>query len=361
MTTPPRTGRRSGLALALTFALALTACSSGDGEQPPGTVELQVPTEVNALLDPGPVTGQPAADEPSFERSEINIELYPRNPLSFPQDGVPKGQTTKHHLDDSKVYPGVGHDYWVYVPQQYDETQPANLILFQDGDYFLNEDTVYPTTVLDNMIASGDIPPTIAIFVDPGDAGPGLPVYGGDSKNRSVEYDSVDAKYSQFVVDELMPAALDGYNIVDDPQGRIIVGDSSSGNSAFAVAWHRNDQFANVISSSGSFVNIRGGSIWPFAVRTEDKKNIKTFLAVGENDLDILFGDWLAANYDMASALDYKGYDYQLVEGKSGHTLKFLGSFFPEVLQWYWSDGPAVNPAHTVVTSPGEKPAKFGR
>jgi len=44
---------------------------------------------------------------------------------SLVQDGVPTGTVTKRVLRTSRIYPGTEHDYWVYVPAQYDQTRPA--------------------------------------------------------------------------------------------------------------------------------------------------------------------------------------------------------------------------------------------
>ena len=189
--------------------------------------------------------------------------------------------------------------------------------------------------VLDNLIAKGELPMTIALMIAPGDKGPGLPIYGG-SGNRSIEYDSVDDLYAKFLIDELMPATVGKYNISTKPEDNCIYGISSSGNSALAVAWHRNDRFGKLITASGSFVNIRGAHVWPFAIRSHEKKNIKLFMTVGELDLNIVFGDWLTANYDVAKALEYRGYDYMMAVHKAGHTAAVMHYMLPDALRWLW-------------------------
>ena len=50
--------------------------------------------------------------------------------------------------------------------------------------------------------------------------------------------------------------------------------------------------------------------------------------------------DWPLANYDMASALAYKEYDYQFMFGEGGHSLKHGGAAFPDTLRWLWRDYP---------------------
>ena len=49
-------------------------------------------------------------------------------------------------------------------------------------------------------------------------------------------------------------------------------------------------------------------------------------LVSGERDNDNDRGNWPIANQDMASALKYKGYDYQFVFGDGGHNLRQAAS-----------------------------------
>src|SRR5262249_20245671 len=154
-------------------------------------------------------------------------------------DGVPRGEVSKHHWKGRKIYPEVERDYWLYVPKQYDGTTPACLMVFQDGALYLGADVNAPT-VFDNLIHQREMPVTIGLFVNPGDKGPGNPVYGG-TDNRSLEYDSQGDTYARFLLDELIPEVRNTYQITDGPTGRAICGMSSGGICAFTVAWERPD------------------------------------------------------------------------------------------------------------------------
>ena len=66
-------------------------------------------------------------------------EPYRMSGDSLPLDGIPQGIVARGFLADSSVYPGVGHEYRVYVPNQYDGSEPAALIVFLDGLSYLNE------------------------------------------------------------------------------------------------------------------------------------------------------------------------------------------------------------------------------
>lgn len=265
-------------------------------------------------------------------------EPYSPGPDSLVKEGVPQGKLTRYRHVGQKIYPGVERDYQVYVPQQYDASQPAALMVFQDGAMYL-ENKVNATTVFDNLIHSGELPVTIGVFVEPGEKGPGMPIWGG-SDNRSFEYDSLNDNYARFLLEELLAEVEKEYSITTDPAGRAICGISSGGICAFTVGWERPDAFSKVVSHCGSFTNVRGGYNYPFMIRMAEPKPLRVFLQSGAQDFDLVFGNWPLANRSMASALEYQGYDYQFVFGEGGHTLKHGGSIFPDTLRWLWRDYP---------------------
>jgi enterochelin esterase-like enzyme len=277
-------------------------------------------------------------DAPRFARAVSVDEPYAPGPDAQAQPGVPPGRLTSLRHRSQAVYPGVERGCQVYVPAQVDPSTPANLLVFQDGANYLAPAVKAPV-VLDNLIHARRIPPTIALFVEPGERGPGMPLYGGDT-NRSLEYDSTDDAYVRFLLDELMPAALAGLNVTADPRGRAICGLSSGGQCAFTAAWHRPEQFGGVISHVGSFTAIRGGHEWPNRIRRAPPKPLRVFLQAGENDLDIVHGNWFHASQQMAAALAYAGYDHRFVAGTGGHSIKHGGALLPETLCWLWRDHP---------------------
>ena len=65
------------------------------------------------------------------------------------------------------------------------------------------------------------------------------------------------------IVDELMPVLNKEYNISKDPERHGIGGSSSGAIAAFTVAWERPNDFRKVLSIVGSFINIRGGNVYP--------------------------------------------------------------------------------------------------
>jgi enterochelin esterase family protein len=257
---------------------------------------------------------------------------------SFPQEGVPRGEVTKHSFTNSAVYPGTMRDYWVYVPKQYDAAKPAALMVFQDGGGYQSTNGQYRvTTVFDNLIAKKEMPVTIGVFVNPGVV-PATEPGRQDRRNRSFEYDSLGDAYAKFLLNELLPEVAKQYNLTTDPELRAIGGASSGGICAFTVAWERPDAFRKVLSHIGSFTNIRGGHVYPALIRKTEKKPLRVFLQDGSGDLDNLHGNWPLANQEMAAALKFMRYDYKFEFGTEGHNGKHGGAILPDSLRWLWRD-----------------------
>jgi hypothetical protein len=60
-------------------------------------------------------------------------EVYRLGPDSHRQEDVPEGTVAEHVWKESQVFPGTIRRYWVYVPAQYKESEPAAVMVFQDG------------------------------------------------------------------------------------------------------------------------------------------------------------------------------------------------------------------------------------
>src|SRR6185295_18184986 len=205
--------------------------------------------------------------------------FYTLGPDSLPRDGVPKGEVRGPFKMPSKAYPGVEHNYWVYVPVQYDASREVNLMVFHDGATYLKADGFYRAqNVIDNLIYRGDIPVMIGAFIDPG-------VNVADGKSiRQEEYDPLGDRYSKVIVDELLPALYKDYKISRDPDRHGIAGWSSGAIAAFTVAWERGDQFHKVLTGIGTFVDLKGGYVYPEKVLASEKKPIRIFMIDGRND-----------------------------------------------------------------------------
>jgi enterochelin esterase family protein len=256
---------------------------------------------------------------------------------SMEKAGFPKGKVTDFVFSNSKVFPGTKRRIHLYVPAQYDAKKETAVMVFQDGHTYVNPNGEFRvTTVFDNLIAARDMPPVIGIFIDPGHKGDFKPEAPWENNNRSFEYDTLSADYATFLIDEILPLVGEDYSLTKDPDLRAICGTSSGGICAWTVAWERPDAFRKVVSSIGSFTNIRGGDAYPGLIRKTEKKPIRGFFQEGINDLDNEHGNWPLGNMAMESALKFKGYDHRYVWGHGAHNGKHMGAIFPDAMRWLW-------------------------
>ncbi|GAM66058.1 hypothetical protein JCM19232_1576 [Vibrio ishigakensis] len=207
---------------------------------------------------------------------------------------MPKGNVTKHQWISSFFLLGkTTRDYWLYVPKQYDPKIPIGLMVFQDGEEYVDENGYFKVPqVFDELIHKEAMPPVIGLFVNSGhNVNVPSPKSHWESSFRSYEYDSLGDEYTRFLIEELIPEIGKEYNLTNNPKMRAICGMSSGGICAFTAAWERPDYFHKVMSHIGSFTDIRGGHVYPNLVRKSSKKDIKVFLQDGSNDLDIHFGN----------------------------------------------------------------------
>ena len=314
--------------VAMAIALMIAATEIGTAQRAPG----------------GPATPSP------FDA------FYSLGPDSLPREGVPKGEVRGPFKLPSKAYPGVEHSYWVYVPAAYDASREVSLMVFHDGATYLKADGNYRAqNVLDNLIYRGDIPVMIGAFIDPG-------VQVADGRSiRQDEYDALGPQYSKVIVDELLPALYKDYKISRDPERHGIAGWSSGAIAAFTVAWERPDQFHKVLTGIGTFVDLKGGYVYPEKVLAGEKKPIRIFMIDGRNDnrgTNAQGGpydphrDWFLQNVRLMEALTKKGYDVNYSWGMGVHSHNMGGAMLPEMMRWLWRDQPvSLDPGDTVERS----------
>jgi enterochelin esterase family protein len=260
------------------------------------------------------------------------LEVYETHPDARERVNVPKGKVTQMPPWRSNVFPGTTRDWWVYVPAQYNPANPAAVMVFQDGAGARQ----YVVPVFDNLIAQGDMPVTVGIFVEPG----GIKA---PRDNRSFEYDTLSDQYARFLLEEILPEVEKTVRLRSDPAGRAIAGQSSGAIAAFTAAWERPGEFSKVLSGIGSFTNIQsgkslreGGHNYAAMIRKAPRKPIRIFMQDGANDLDNQHGSWWLANQTLARSLAYAGYDYRFEQGQGFHNNNHIRAILPDALRWLW-------------------------
>ena len=265
----------------------------------------------------------------------------PFDPATVKVEEKKRGEVLKFNLNDSQIYPGTEREILVYVPQQYKSNKPACLLVCMDGILY------DATTVMDNLIASGEMPVTIGVFVNPG------VVYDEDREvvryNRCKEFDSTDDTFARFLEEEVLPR-VEGMKtekgktiaLSEDANDRAITGASSGGIAAFTAAWNRPDLFSRVYTTVGTFVAMRGGHEYPAIVRKTEPKPLRIYMQDGWYDVwNPIFGEWFEYNMLMESAFNFAGYEVFHHWNRGNHSIKYGTLAFPDAMRWLWKGYPA--------------------
>lgn len=272
---------------------------------------------------------------------QVQNASYPDDPALTVRPETSQGDIIECTLDNSQIYPGTARTIKIYVPKQYDGQRPACLLVCLDGVVYYKM-----TTVMDNLIFTGEMPVTIGVFIDPGvikDSAGNVVRY-----NRSNEFDRIDGTFARFIETEVLPMVenitlQDGRNLKlsRSASDRAITGASSGGIASFVAAWSRPDLFSRVYCTVGTFVSMRGGHTLPALVRKTEPKHLRIFLHDGEYDAwNPLFGEWFEYNKLMESALNFAGYEYTYKWDRSKHNIKHGAKMFPDAMRWLWRNHP---------------------
>lgn len=285
---------------------------------------------------------------------------YVLGPDSQVHEGVPQGKW-EEFIWDSQIFPNTKRHVGIYAPAQYKPEEPTRVMIFQDGvRQYSTRGTTEETrrkalldqyrvpNVFDNLMHRKELPPIIGIFVDPGSGNIEGRNGNPDFSNRSFEYDTVSDQFASFLEKEILPEVTRrGYNLRTDADGRALCGISSGGICSFTAVWQRPDLFNKALVNIGSFVDLRGGHVYPGLIREAERKPLRIFLQDGMNDNrnGNALRSWGEQNLLLAAALQNKGYDYQFVWGDGAHTHKHGASILPESLKWLWRTDAPTPPA----------------
>lgn len=281
-------------------------------------------------------------------------------PYSYLKPRVPRGTLTEKAVFTSKIYDGMQSDYWVYTPAQYDPKTPAALMVWDDGQQFINRDSssIRLLEVIDNLTYEKKLPVIVCVFTMPGVAtmAAGTPFYQAVQKAakadtpaartsalRGVEYETLSGQYARFLRDELLPEVQAKFNIRADGYSRAIAGLSSGALGAFNAAWEQPDQFSRVLAWVTPFTSGQwqpgmrdGGNIYPFRIRKEPKKNLRIWLQDGCDDAENANGSVPLQNIEVANSLKLQGYDFYFSFGVGGHSPMQGSAELPQSLAWLW-------------------------
>lgn len=162
----------------------------------------------------------------------------PAEPWLAPRDAVAKGKVET--FDASSRLLGNVRKVSIYTPANYGARSSGYpyIVLFDREAYLQSVPTA---TILDNLIATGDIAPLVAIFVS-----------SIDETHRDTEL-RPNPRFGSFIVDELLPQVRKRWHLSRDPRHAIIGGSSLGGLASANIARLHPQVFGNVLSMSGSY------------------------------------------------------------------------------------------------------------
>ena len=210
----------------------------------------------------------------------------------------------------------------VYLPNEHQEHKRYPLLLCLDGEEYCNYGGI--TTVLDNLMGSNEMLPTIVVFIS--------------AIDRDREY-AANPLYAKFLSSEVLKHIEGRYNIHKSPSKRAIMGVDLGAITALYTTWRHSNTFDNVLLQSGRFiftdVGDHGlGSDWDSMVNfvnsiRETPTLPKTiYLSCG------IFDPMIYYNRTMAHSWEREDIRFRYVESKDGHNWLSWRDRLREGLTW---------------------------
>ena len=206
------------------FARAMVARGFADAQNP----ERLFPTY-------GVLAGmQPAAT--GLDVWESTVQLPDAEPFPHLGPSPERGLVTEHPFV-SRATPET-RTVAIYLPAFYDPSTRYPLVLFFDGEHY--RDVGRMPEILNHAIASGRIPPLIAVFW-----------HNRDASSRTAELTRTP-ELSSTISDELWPWLDANFSITRDPRLRVVSGFSLGGLASLWVGLERPEVFGSVLAVSPS-------------------------------------------------------------------------------------------------------------
>jgi enterochelin esterase-like enzyme len=290
---------------------------------------------VHDPLNPHTYTFERDEEDPDgFElvRSVLRMPKAAAQPLNERGADVAAGMIEMHRLRSGILE--NERRVWVYKPAGYDPErgEAYDLLVLFDGAGFARMSPL--PAILDNLTASGAIPPLVAV----------MPC--SLSQELRLKELLLHEPFNRFLSEELMPWIHEGIHATEDPQRTVVAGASAGGIAAAHAAFERPELFGNVLSLSGAFSYAPGmlNSGWvgehewlARRIAASDKRPVRFYLSAGTLETKSLrnTGDGpnlLVANRHLRTVLEAKGHSVWLSEFPGGHDMISWQGVIPEGL-----------------------------
>jgi enterochelin esterase-like enzyme len=233
----------------------------------------------------------------------LELPGAPKDDWHIARPNVPKGELEQFTLESQALQEARG--LRLYTPANFDPKSDHAFAVFFDGEDC--ERLMAIPVVLDNLIAAGHIPPTVALLVD-----------SQATRGRDLVFSD---PFVRFIADEALPWAVGQRRLRLTPQTTLIGGVSLGGLTAAYVAQERPHLFGNVLSQSGAYWRTHpeqpaAEEGWfPGEVARRPATNVRYYLEVGRFESPAM----VAENRRLRDVLAAKGNDVTYCEYNSGH------------------------------------------
>jgi len=234
--------------------------------------------------------------------SYVELPDAPSEPWRVLGPGMARGNLARTNFRSSVL--GNERALWTYTPARLDPTTPQYplLVLLDGGAY--THSSAPAVAILDFLIATKQIPPTLAILV------------GNTVRSRELP----SPMFATFLATELVPWAAKNHSASGDPADIVIAGSSLGGFAASFAGFQHPDVFGNVLSMSGSYWWEWGNQEEPGWLTRQfeeaPRKSLRFFVAVGAMEKA---DSQLATNRRFRDVLTEKGYSITYQEFNGGH------------------------------------------
>jgi enterochelin esterase family protein len=247
---------------------------------------------------------------PAFTPCLFSLAEAPDTPAQtwrVQRPGTPTGELEQHNWSSAIL--GNTRRVWTYTPAGWDPGQrDTPLLLAFDGWDAVNV-TRLPV-VLDNLIAAGAIPPTVAVLID-----------CGTLEMRVRELDA-DEPFTSCLAQELLPWAGEHWRLALDRSRTVVAGISLGGKAATFAGLRRPDLFGKVIAQSAAVTLSEPGVVEELAQRAPStpSERLEIYLDVGLLEIDSS-GDraFLGGVRNLCGLLRSAGHGVHCVELACGH------------------------------------------
>ncbi len=288
--------------------------------EPDARLDYHLLVDGQDMGDPRNPRGAPSAFGP---RAELRMPSFHDAQLWQPRAGVPAGAISVHHFSSS-LYPSTRR-VAIYTPPGYSADARYACVVFHDGGDYLRFGGA--THILNNLLAEGAIPPTVAVFVAP-----------SSEHGRVADYDLND-RYAALICDELLPWLAERVQLHEDPRTRAIVGASFGGLIALYIAYGRPDRFG-LVGSQSAYVGRDGDAIVRLFRGTE-RLPLRLHLIVGTYETEVgsldrgaAEADFVRANRLLRDVLMSRGYPLRYAEYHDGHAWGFWRARLGDALRF---------------------------